>query len=174
MNCNVLKPVDDLAHIHEVKNFAWVNDLTNDNVTYISDMDPNGQFEARLINYTGRVLYLRTDVEVALTCFVPIPPTKRRTHNIEYSIPTTGATFVDDKLQLDKNGNMINFPVPEYKNAIVNIIPYEEYYHMFYQWHEIESPTNPLNYCCCVVTDKADMIKLFIYRKTAHDAEVLF
>jgi hypothetical protein len=135
-------------------------------ITYVCDMNPAGDFEARFINYSGKLLYLRTDLNNTSNTLIPIPNTKRTSEIMLFTTHVTGAQFYEgsNKIRLDVNDEWVHAPKPMYKSAVINIIPYEEYYQMYELYNKIDPADNPLNFCCTALTDPDSVIKFFLYR----------
>jgi hypothetical protein len=159
-----------LDKIHAVTDFVWYNDKADTGTTYVCDLNPEGDFEAWFVNFTGKTLFMRTDTSNFSNCLIPITKSDRG-FTVEEPIKTQGAYPDDDgkTAMLTADLERVRFTPPKYLttvNNMINILPYEEFYHLYEAWRRCEYPTNPLNYCCTVLTDKADIIKCFVYRKT--------
>jgi hypothetical protein len=163
------RSVNALDIIHRVKCFAWINANDHQNRTYVSDLDPNGTFEANFVNYLGRTIYLRMEPSNLMNQLIPIIPSDDRSKKVVWARDLAGYALTDvNGITLGKSNidsGTISLPDVNYNGGYIHLIPYQELVALYKLVDTVKNPANILNCVASPILNKDDVICGFLYKK---------
>lgn len=172
---NTRRSVDSLDTIHKV---AYLHSLIisgEPHITYICDAAPDGMFEANLINYLGRPIYIRAEPQRCINELIPLIPSTDRDNKTHWARPLCGYNIIsgDGIVRANSNidGTTLSLPDYKYNGDYINLIPYQEFAALY---KAIDTEKNPVSMLDCVaspILNCEDVICGFLYKKREYEKQ---
>lgn len=164
-----MRTVDALDTIHEVKDFQWTEDTYGDKHIIVCDLNPNSDWGAKFINFTGKTLLLRNATRDVSTQFIPIRPAERKSSLIQDSIllnDTMGYAMKVDKIVSNKYDTACKLKLPYYHIGYINLVSIEEFTLLHHAAGTKRTDLYRALKCVAApIVNDHDVIRGFIYEK---------